>query len=81
VAQRGHLQLALLLLHHGADATLASRHGSDALQIARRAGDDTLVAVLRASAPVVRKLGPVDGERGVGRLAATPPDGDASAKP
>ena len=81
VAQRGHLQLALLLLHHGADATLASRHGSDALQIARRAGDDTLVAVLRASAPVVRKLGPIDGDSGVGRVAATPTDSDASAKP
>ena len=72
-AQRGNLQLALLLLHHGADATLASGHGSDALQLARRSGHDELVATLRASAPVVRKLGPADGERGTGRMAASTP--------
>ena len=69
VAQRGNRQLALLLLNHGADATLASHHGSDALQIARRTGDEALVATLRASAPVVRKLDPADGERGTGRVA------------
>jgi len=71
VVQRGNLQLALLLLQHGADATLASRHGSDALQVARRSGNHTLLATLRASAPVVRKLGPVDGERGSGRVAVS----------
>jgi hypothetical protein len=86
VAQRGHLQMALLLLHHGADATLASRHGSDALQIARRSGHDMLATTLRASAPVVRKLGPADGERVAGRVATTLPaaatdDGNRQAKP
>jgi hypothetical protein len=71
VAQQGNLQLAQLLIQHGADATLASHHGKDALQIARRTGHDTLVATLRASAPVVRKLGPADGERGIGRVAVS----------
>jgi hypothetical protein len=71
VAQRGDLPLALLLLQHGADATLASRQGSDALQAARLSGNDSLLTMLRASAPVVRKLGPVDGERRAGRVAAS----------
>jgi hypothetical protein len=57
VAQRGDMGLATLLLRHGADATLASRHGTDALQVARRAGHGGLSDTLRASAPVVRKLG------------------------
>jgi len=56
-AQRGDRAIATLLLRHGADATLASRHGTDALQIARRAGHDDLLPALRASVPVVRKLG------------------------
>jgi len=71
VAQRGELQLALLLLQHGADATLASGQGNDALWVARLSGSDSLLAMLRASAPVVRKLGPADGERGAGRVAAS----------
>lgn len=86
VAQRGDLQLALLLLRHGADATLASHHGRDALQIARRSGNDNLLATLRASAPVVRRLGPADGERGAAVLVAVPlpdaaPDSNATVTP
>ena len=57
VAQRGDLVLAKLLLRHGADATIASRHGDDALQLARRTGHDALWSMLRASAPVARRLG------------------------
>ena len=59
---RDDLALARMLLHHGADATLASRHGADALTLASRGGSRQLVAALRTSAPVVRKLGPPDGE-------------------
>jgi len=61
-AQRGDLAVATLLLRHGADATLASRQGSDALQVALRTGHDELLAALRASAPVVRKLGSASGQ-------------------
>lgn len=83
-AQRGDMALAGLLLRHGADALLASRHGSDALLIAQRAGHDGLRAALRASAPVVRKLGPVeDSERGAaGQVAVSSPHSgpDAAAQ-
>lgn len=77
VAQRGDVPLARLLLQHGADATLASRQGNDALQAARQSGNDTVLAMLRASGPVVRKLGPADGEAASGRVAASqqPPRG------
>ena len=56
-AQRGDLPVATLLLRHGADATLASQHGNDALQVAQRTGHGELLEMLRASAPVQRKLG------------------------
>ena len=68
-AQRGDLPVATLLLRHGADATLASRQGSDALQVARRTGHDELLEMLRASAPVQRKLGAASGQA----VAVSPP--------
>lgn len=76
-AWRDDLVLAGLLLQHGADATVASHHGSDALSIALRNGHAQVLALLRASAPVVRKLGPADEPGGADALAAssshTPP--------
>lgn len=68
---RGDLALAGLLLQYGADATVASHHGSDALDIAQRSGHTPLLALLRASAPVVRKLGPVDPPGAADALAAS----------
>ena len=73
-AWRGDLALAGLLLRHDADATLASRQGSDALTIASRAGDAAMVAALRASAAVVRKLGPVHAHGGAGAVAVSSAD-------
>ena len=78
-ALRGDLVLATLLLRHGADATLASRHGIDALQVARRAGHGDLLDTLRASAPVVRKLGAAGGLSVAASLPVAPPGTDAQA--
>lgn len=60
-AQRGDLPVAMLLLRHGADATLASQQGNDALQVAQRTGHGEMLQMLRASAPVQRKLGAASG--------------------
>jgi cytohesin len=80
-AQRGDLVLATLLLRHGADATLASPYGTDALQLARRAGHDDVLFALRASAPVLRKLGGGRGQALAASLAPPPLGGDAPSEP
>ena len=80
-AQRGDMVLVALLLDHGADATLASRHGTDALQVARRAGHGDLLDTLRASAPVVRKLGTAGGQAVAVSVPGAPPGVDPQALP
>lgn len=75
-ARRGDLSVASLLLRHGADATLASNAGTDALQWAQRAGHDDLLAALRASPAVARKLAR-SGEHAVATTIA--PDGAGAA--
>ena len=80
-AQRGDMVLVALLLDHGADATLASRHGTDALQVARRAGHGDLLDTLRASAPVVRKLGTAGGQAVAVSIPGAPPGVDPQALP
>jgi hypothetical protein len=80
-AQRGDPVLTALLLRHGADATLASRHGTDALQVARRVGHGELLTTLRASAPVVRKLGAAGGQALASSLAEALPGVDPQTVP